>query len=442
MVNIYKAKAKATVQGKVLNLTIDSADYEIQGIARYQNKIAFVAGALPTEQVQARVTEDKAGYIKAVTVKVLQPAPERSAAVCQFASRCGGCQLQHLAVTTQQQLKQQGVDSLIRHQTGLNTLPWQPMLSAQPDGYRRRARIGLWFDKKQRQLTVGFRQSGDKQITAISACMVLSPVLAPVFAALNQAVVALDDPACVTHAEVLDADGQAFVVVRHVKALSLQQQQRFINAWPDAIWLGEAEPGQFSYWQQTLAKPQYKLAGQGLTLEFAPDDFIQVNQGVNQMMIDQALQWLQVNSDDVVLDLYAGMGNFTLPLAQRAKTVRAVEGVAKMVQQLTTNAELNGLSNVVAYQADLHLPWPKAPWHQRDYTKVVLDPARAGAVGAVEQVVQLKPAQILYVSCNAATFARDAKVLLGGGYYLEKLAGIDMFPYTSHLEVMALFSRQ
>lgn len=442
MVNIYKAKAKPSLQGKVLSLTIDSADYEIQGIARYQSKIAFVAGALPGEQVQARVTEDKAGFIKATTVKVLQAAPERSAAVCQFAASCGGCQLQHLTVAAQQQLKQQGIDKLIRHQTGIAALPWQPMLSAQHSGYRRRARIGLWFDKKQRTLTVGFRKSGDKQLTAISNCMVLSPVLAPVFEALQQAVSTLTDPGCVTHAEVLDADGTAFVIVRHVRALTEQEQQRFVSAWPAAVWLGEAEPGNFTYWQQGRNVPQYTLANQGLTLKFAPDDFIQVNQSVNQMMINQALDWLQLTPDDVVLDLYAGMGNFTLPLAQRAKTVRAVEGVAKMVQQLTTNADLNGLSNVAAYQADLHLAWPKAPWHQRDYTKVVLDPARAGAQGAAEQIVQLKPAQILYVSCNAATFARDAKVLLGGGYHLEKLAGIDMFPYTSHLEVMALFSRQ
>lgn len=442
MVNIYKAKAKPSLQGKVLNLTIDSADYEIQGIARYQNKIAFVAGALPGEQVQARVTEDKAGFLKAVTVKVLQAAPERIKAACQFAASCGGCQLQHLPVATQQQLKQQGIDKLIRHQTGIDTLPWQPMLCAQDTGYRRRARIGLWFDKKQRKLTVGFRKIADKQLTAITECRVLSPVLAPVFAALHQAVSALADPASVTHAEVVDADGTAFVIVRHVKALTEQEKQHFISAWPEAVWLGEAEPGDFSYWQHTAAVPQYKLASQGLTLEFSPDDFIQVNQSVNQMMINQALDWLQLTPTDVVLDLYAGMGNFSLPLAQRAKTVRAVEGVAKMVQQLATNAQLNGLSNVAAYQADLHLRWPKAAWQQRDYTKVVLDPARAGAQGAVEQIVQLKPAQILYVSCNAATFARDAKVLLSGGYHLEKLAGIDMFPYTSHLEVMALFSRQ
>ncbi|HBN90566.1 MAG TPA: 23S rRNA (uracil(1939)-C(5))-methyltransferase RlmD, partial [Rheinheimera sp.] len=179
----------------------------------------------------------------------------------------------------------------------------------------------------------------------------------------------------------------------------------------------------------------------GLRLQFSPDDFIQVNAGLNQQMVNQALDWLQVNADDTVLDLYAGIGNFTLALAQRAKTVRAVEGVAKMVQQLATNAKLNGLSNVEAYQADLHLSWPKASWNTPEYTKVLLDPARAGAAGATEQIIKLKPAQILYVSCNAATFARDAKILLQSGYRLHKISGVDMFTHTNHLELMALFSR-
>ena len=441
MVNIYKAKAKPSLQGKLLNLTIDSADYELQGIARYQDKIAFVSAALPGEQVQARVSEDKAGYIKAQTVKVITPAAERISAACRFAAECGGCQLQHVSVAVQQQLKQQGIDALIRHQTGLARLPWQALLSDDSSGYRRRARIGLWFDKKTRRLTVGFRRAGDKQISAVTDCMVLSPVLAPVFTVLNQVVPTLPEPAAVTHVEVLDADGKAFVIVRHVKELTAAQKQQFLAAWPEAVWLGEAQSGQFDYWQ-TPVLPAYSLVSQGLTLQFSPDDFIQVNATVNQQMVDQALAWLQPDKDDVVLDLYAGIGNFSLPLAQRAKTVRAVEGVAKMVQQLATNASLNGLSNVTAYQADLHLPWPKAAWHQRDYTKVVLDPARAGAQGAIAQVVALKPAQILYVSCNAATFARDSKLLLGAGYHLEKLSGIDMFPYTSHLEVMALFNRQ
>lgn len=440
MLNVYKAKPKASLLGKTFTFQIDSSDYEVHGIAKHQQKIAFVTAALPGETVQAKVLEDKAGFLKASTVKVLQACALRITPPCQFAVQCGGCQLQHISVTNQRELKQQGIDKLIRHQTGLTSLPWQPMLTANDSGYRRRARIGIWYDKKQRHLSVGFRQSNDKHIVALDNCMVLSPLLTPVFNVLNKVLPELKDPAAVTHAEVFAADDNAFVILRHVKALSVAEQQLFIDAWPEAVWLGEAQPDIFSYWQQPVV-PQYRLAEQQLDLQFAPDDFIQVNAVLNQQMVTQAVNWLKISAEDTVLDLYSGIGNFTLALAQRAKTVRAVEGVAKMVHQLATNATLNGLSNVEAYQADLHLAWPEAPWNQSGYNKVLLDPARAGAQGATEQIVKLKPAQILYVSCNAATFARDARVLLQSGYKLDKICGVDMFSHTSHLELMALFSR-
>ena len=441
MLNIYKAKPKASLVGKTLTFTIDSSDYEVQGIAKQQDKIVFVSNALPGEQVQAKVLEDKAGFIKASTVKLLNASPLRVTPPCRYASQCGGCQLQHLSEQDQRSLKQQGIDTLLRHQTGLATLPWQPMLTDDSESYRRRARIGIWYDKKQRRFDIGFRRQADKQIVAVEHCMVLSATLAPVFGVLNQVLPQLKDPTSVTHAEVLQAGSTAFVILRHIRPLSELEQQLFIAAWPEAVWVGEAEQGRFSYWQREVT-PEYTLAEQDLRLQFSPDDFIQVNAELNQQMVNQALDWLQVKADDVVLDLYAGIGNFTLALAQRAKTVRALEGVTKMVQQLATNAKLNGLSNVTASQADLHLPWPKAPWNQPVYNKVLLDPARAGAQGATEQLVKLKPAQILYVSCNAATFARDAKVLLQHGYQLDKIGGVDMFTYTSHLELMALFSKQ
>ncbi|MCS4305807.1 23S rRNA (uracil1939-C5)-methyltransferase [Rheinheimera pacifica] len=440
MLNVYKARPKASLLGKTFTFHIDDSDYEVHGISKHEQKIAFVSAALPGEKVQAKVLEDKAGFLKASTVKVLQASTLRITPPCQFAAQCGGCQLQHISAASQRELKQQGVDKLICHQTGLKSLPWQPMLTASDSGYRRRARIGIWYDKKLRRFSIGFRQNADKQIVAIDNCMVLSPLLVPVFKVLNKVLSQLKDPTAVTHAEVLEADGKAFVVLRHIKALTDIEQQLFVAAWPEAIWLGEAEPGIFSYWQQPVI-PQYQLTEQQLSLQFAPDDFIQVNAVLNQQMVTQAVNWLNISANDTVLDLYSGIGNFTLALAQRAKTVHAIEGVAKMVQQLATNAKLNGLSNVEAYQADLHLAWPKAQWNKPVYTKVLLDPARAGAQGATEQIAKLKPAQILYVSCNAATFARDARVLLQSGYKLDKIGGVDMFAHTSHLELMALFSR-
>lgn len=447
MVSIYKAKTKPSRIGNLLNLSIESTDYEVQGIAKVANKIAFVSGALAGEKVQAKVLEDKAGFIKASVTGIKQAAKERIAAPCRYAQQCGGCQLQYLAVSQQQQLKQQGVDALLKHQLGLTNLPWQAMLStsdaslAENTAYRRRARIGVWYDKKQRKFSIGFRQANAKHIVNVQHCLVLSPILAPIFSVLAAQLPLLSTNNAVTHVEVVDAAGQAYIIVRHVQPLTLQDKQRFIDAWPSAIWLGESEPGQFIPWQEEhqTYQPEYALAEQNLRLQFGLDDFIQVNAAVNQQMVNQALQWLAPTASDTILDLYAGIGNFSLALAQQAKAVHAVEGIDKMVQQLLHNAKVNQLANITASQADLHLAWPKASWNTAQYTKVLLDPARAGAYGAIEQVLKLKPNTILYVSCNAATFARDSKVLLAGGYRLDKISGIDMFPYTRHLELMALF---
>ncbi|OZB42921.1 MAG: 23S rRNA (uracil(1939)-C(5))-methyltransferase [Alishewanella sp. 34-51-39] len=442
MVSLYKAKAKPSRLGQQIKLQIDNLDYEANGISRYQQKIAFVSGALPGEQVLASVTEDKADYLKARTVKVLQQSAERVEPFCPSFTRCGGCQLQYLSAEQQRLYKQQGVQALLCHQLGLQTLPWQPMLSAADRHYRRKARIGLWYDKKQRQLTVGFRQGGSKQLAEVTHCDVLATPLQPIFATLKQVVPRLSRPESVTHAEVILADEQPVVVIRHVAALTAAEQQAFVSVWPDASWYGEAEPGKFTSWQYADQPLRYTLAEQGINLEFAADDFIQVNTDVNQLLVSQAVAWLAPTAEDTILDLYAGMGNFSLALAKSAKLVHGVEGLSKMVQQATENAQLNQLQNVHFWQADLHLPWGKTAWNQPIYQKVLLDPARAGAEGAVKQLLVLKPAQILYVSCNPATFARDAKVLLAAGYQLQKLAGVDMFPHTAHLELMALFSRQ
>lgn len=438
---LYKPKKKEQRTSQPLKLDIERVDYEANGIARYQQKIAFVSGALPGEQVVVRVIEDKAGFIKASTQQVLNASAMRVKPFCAHYLACGGCQLQHIAAADQAKLKQRGIDEILRHQTGLSSIPWQAGLSGQAQGYRRKARIGVWFDKKQRRVVVGFRQAASKALTSITNCAVLTPVLSPIFSVLKQVVATLPKPEIITHAEVIDADNQAYIVIRHTAPLSNAQQQAFISAWPQAIWLGEAAPGQFSYWQMTDKSPRYRLAEQQLELAFAPDDFIQVNADINQQMVNQALAWLNPTAEDTILDLYAGMGNFSLALAQRAKRVHGIEGLTKMVQQAAANASVNHLENVHFWQADLHLPWGKAEWHKPIYQKVVLDPARAGAEGAVQQIALLKPAQILYISCNPATFAKDCKVLLSAGYQLQKISGIDMFPHTSHLELMALFSR-
>ncbi len=437
MVSIYQTKKKTNLPQHA-SLAVQRWDHEAQGISSHQGKICFVEAALPGEQVQCRITEQKKDYSRAVVQKVLQPSPARVKPLCPSAAQCGGCQLQFVVPEAALQLKQQAIAGLLAHQLKVTVLPWQAPLSADSSGYRRKARIGVWYDKQNRQFQVGFRQAGGKEILDIPHCMVLSPVIAPVLSVLRTSLPQLQHGSAITHAEVLDADGQAFIVIRHIKPLADSDKALLKAAWPEAWWIGEPQSDEFVAWQADTPQPEYQLAS-GQRLQFDATDFIQVNARVNQAMVAQAIAWLMPEKSDQVLDLYCGIGNFSLAFAPLVAGVTGVEGVANMVQRASANAQLNGYSNCSFMQGDLHLPWQGQPWSRGKYHKVILDPARAGAAGAVDEIAKLKPAQILYVSCNAATFGRDARVLLANRYQISKIGVMDMFPYTSHLELMALF---
>ena len=179
----------------------------------------------------------------------------------------------------------------------------------------------------------------------------------------------------------------------------------------------------------------------GLRLTFSPRDFIQVNEGVNQKMVARALEWLDIQPGDRVLDLFCGMGNFTLPLATRAASVVGVEGVPALVEKGRENARRNGLQNVTFFHENLEEDVTKQQWAKNGFDKILLDPARAGAAGVMKHIIKLKPICIVYVSCNPATLARDSDALLNAGYQIQRLAMLDMFPHTGHLESMVLFER-
>lgn len=220
MVKIYQAAKGARdkpQQLKQIEVQIERLDHEAQGIGFEQKRIVFVSGALPGERVKVQLTEQKDKSAKGKVVKVLQASPLRQTPACKHFADCGGCQLQYLSAEHQLQLKQQGVDQLIRHQTGLTSLPWQTPLKSEGQGYRRKARIGVWFDKKTQQFTVGFRKANDKVITSVEHCLVLSPALARIFNVLQQQLPTLQQGAAITHVEALDADGQLYFIVRHIR---------------------------------------------------------------------------------------------------------------------------------------------------------------------------------------------------------------------------------
>lgn len=436
MVTIYQPKKK-TPALQHADLTVERWDHEAQGVTHLNGRICFIEAALPGEQVRVRLTEQKKDYQRAVVQKVLQPSAFRRAAPCPQAALCGGCQLQHVEPAAALTLKQQALDAMLQHQLKLPQLPWQAAIQSPETGYRRRARLGVWFDKKTRQFQVGFRKAASHEILDVPACAVLSPVLQAALPVLRQTLPLLSQGAAITHVELIDSGTRPYLIVRHTKALPAQDIALLVSAWPEAYWLGEPANGEYHPWQTPTPPLSYQVAD--LTLQFSPADFIQVNAAVNQAMVQQALAWLMPKKSEQVLDLYCGIGNFSLVLAATGATVTGVEGLSTMVQQAHQNAANNNLAHCSFVQGDLHLPWPKQPWAQQHYDKVLLDPARAGAEVCVGEIARRKPAQILYVSCNPTTFARDAKVLLAARYQLSKIGVMDMFPNTSHLELMALF---
>ncbi|MEE2000943.1 23S rRNA (uracil(1939)-C(5))-methyltransferase RlmD [Alkalimonas sp. MEB108] len=440
MAIIYQAK-KAVVVKPAQRLIINALDHLGQGMARLDGRIVFVPGALPGETVQVKLSSQKKNFSKAELQKVLEPSPDRQPAACPHYQQCGGCQLQHAKPEAQLRWKQQAVEQLLSHQLGLAQLPWEAAITGPEFGYRRKARLGVWYQQSKKVFQLGFRQQGDFRIQPLTKCQVLSPVLQPVFSVLLPVLKQLQQGRSITHLDLIDADGVAYVVVRHIAPLPASDKAQLCASWPQARWFGEAETGCFSAWQDSEPDLSYALTSQQLQLSFQPDDFIQVNAAVNQQMVATALDWLSIQPQDRVLDLYCGIGNFSLPLAQQAAEVVGVEGLAAMVERAATNAANNGLSNVQFERADLHLPWPDSGWSLQRFDKILLDPARAGASGAIEQLARLGAGKVLYVSCNPETLARDAGQLLQQGYRLTRLKAVEMFPQTRHLEVMALFEQ-
>jgi 23S rRNA (uracil1939-C5)-methyltransferase len=306
-------------------------------------------------------------------------------------------------------------------------------------GYRRRARVSLFVDKKTRQLHFGFRKKQSKQIAQVTDCPVLAPqlnVLLPeIYAELKQ----FKKPDQLGHVELVLGDNGPCITLRHMSNLTEPEVEALVR-------LAERHNATLYLMPQTdqldLISGEIPFYQEnGVKVPFTPNNFIQVNQAVNQKMVAQAIQWLDPQDSDRVLDLFCGLGNFSLPIAKLAKHVVGIEGVAEMVEKATNNASLNQINNAQFYHANLEQDFDGQVWAAEKFDKVLLDPARAGASGIIDQVSALGAQRVVYVSCNPATLARDSQSLIEQGYKLTKLGMLDMFPHTSHLESMALFEK-
>ncbi|MCC8380039.1 23S rRNA (uracil(1939)-C(5))-methyltransferase RlmD [Xenorhabdus sp. PB30.3] len=442
MVQFYSPNRRS-VNRSIISVTADNLDAQGQGIARHQGKTIFIPGLLPGEQAQVQLTEEKRQFAKAKVVKRLSDSPFRVNPRCPHFKMCGGCQQQHVAPELQAKTKASVLEHLIQRETGIS-ISAQPIIHSPEYGYRRRARLGLQYQARQGQLVMGFRQSQTNDLVDIGHCPVMHPELEKLLQPLSLCLNSLKVAKRLGHVELVLADNGPLVVLRHLAPIKHEDKEilrAFAKQNQVMIYLaGDETPLEPLSPEEEQSEPWYQV--DGLKLVFSPQDFIQVNDAVNQKMVAQALSWLDLQPEDRVLDLFCGMGNFTLPIAAKVQAVVGVEGVAALVASGQYNARLNGLSNVNFFHENLESDIHQQPWAAQGFNKVLLDPARAGAAGVMSHIVKLAPEKVVYVSCNPTTLARDSKVLLEAGYHLVSVRMLDMFPHTGHLESMALFSRE
>ncbi|MEB7925354.1 23S rRNA (uracil(1939)-C(5))-methyltransferase RlmD [Atlantibacter hermannii] len=431
MAQFYSAKRRVTTR-QIITVTVNDLDPFGQGVARHDGKALFISGLLPGECAEVTLTQDKRNFGHATVKKRLTDSPARVTPRCPHFGVCGGCQQQHASVALQQSSKAQSLARLMNH-------PVDNIIASPEWGYRRRARLSLNYLSRAQTLEMGFRKAASSDLVDIRQCPVMVPRLEALLPALRICLNGLQGVRRLGHVELVLADNGPLMVLRHTEPLSANDKQKleqFSHQHDVALFLA---PQSDALQHITGDEPYYH--SDGLRLTFSPRDFIQVNDAVNQQMVARALEWLDVQPTDRVLDLFCGMGNFTLPLARRAQSVVGVEGVPALVAKAQRNAESNGLKNVIFFHENLEEDVTRQPWAAQGFDKILLDPARAGAPGVMQHVVKLMPRRVVYVSCNPATLARDSEELLRAGYHIQQLAMLDMFPHTGHLESMVLFVR-
>jgi len=427
---------------------IHTLSHDGRGITTVNNKTTFVSGALPQEEVTYKITHRHSTYHQAEMVEVIQASPQRVTPICQHFGVCGGCSLQHMSTETQLQLKQQTLLSQLKHFGQVEPEDILPPLTAADSGYRRKARLGVKFVIKKNKLLIGFREKSSRYLADLQECKVLHAAVGQRLTVLSALIASLECYQDIPQIEVAMGDADIALVFRHMKSMTEADKEKLIQfgkTYSFHIYLQPNPPAKITkLWpQDTLDRLSYTLSAYQLTYLFHPLDFTQINLEMNRLMIQQALSLLDLKKEDHVLDLFCGIGNFTLPIAKYAHHVTGVEGEAEMIIRAHHNASYNHIHNVDFHTANLMEPLTNAAWIKRKYSTILLDPPRTGAKEILSHFPSLGAKKIVYVSCNPATLARDSGELVHQyGYDLKKVGVINMFPHTSHVEAMALFTKE
>jgi len=418
-----------------------------RGVVDTGGKAVFVDGALDRERVRYRRRRKRKKFDEAELIEVLEASPHRVEPVCSAFGRCGGCSLQHLDAAEQLQLKQKSLLDALSRIGGIEPRQIAEPLAGRHLAYRRRARMGARLVEKKGRVLVGFREKFKPYIADIERCQTLVEPLADLVDPLAELIAALDICRSVPQVELSFGDNFTSLVFRVLETPSeadVEGFRSFEQQHNAQVWLQTGGPQTLRLLDGSTEAPalNYRLDNFDLTLEYGPLDFVQVNQDMNRLMLDQAMEWLAPQSGERILDLFCGIGNFTLPVASSGAQVTGVELDDAMVAKARANAALNGVATADFHKADLAAPEEQQPWWKADYDAVLLDPPRAGALEALPLIARIGAGRILYVSCHPGSLARDAGILVQDfGYELQRAGAMDMFPQTGHVEAMALFTK-
>lgn len=436
-------KRKKPPQGE-FEATIDTLSHDGRGIAKLDGKVTFIDNALQGETVKFHYLKTNRQWDEGQATTILKASDDRSEPICPYYSQCGGCSLQHLSSQSQLQLKQNTLLEQLQHFAGTSPQSILPPVTGPTNGYRAKARLGVRYVNKKGPVLVGFREKFSNFITDMQHCPILTPEVDGAIGDLRDTISDLSIYNAIPQIEVASAQNTTALIIRHlqdlteadyVKLKSLAQRHHFTiylqPKGPDTI--HPLDPGQDPWLY-------YQLPAFNLTFYFKATDFTQVNTSMNQKLVSLAYHELQLEPNDHVLDLFCGLGNFSLPIAQTAQTVTGIEGNEAMVNRAYMNAHHNDLNNVTFLQSDLTEPLNQQSW-LHPYNKLLIDPPRSGAEAIVNNIDKLDVKRIVYVSCNPATLARDSYQLTQHGYQLLKAGVLDMFPHTSHVESIAVFEK-
>jgi len=432
-------------------LIVESVDYEGKGVARLDGKTVFIDGALGGEEVLVEITKRKPSFDKAKLLEIIKRSPDRIEPECPNFGICGGCSLQHISFDAQIQIKEQVLLDNLKHLGKVEAEGVLTPLAGKPWGYRHRARLSARYVAKKGGVLVGFREKASSYVADMQECKILPAFVSGLIPELRELIVNLSIRDRIPQVEVAVGDHLVVLVFRNMLELNDEDgvlMKEFVDKHKSEanqiqVWLQPKGPDScYPFYPHEAPKLSYSLQYFNIEMPYYPTEFTQVNPFINEQMVKQAMELLDPSPDDVIADFFCGIGNFTLPIARSAKQVIGIEGAEALVKRAKQNADFNGLGHKVAYQV-CNLFTIDESWLKElgIFDKWLIDPPRDGAVELVKAITpETAPRKIVYVSCNPATLARDAGILVQvHGYRLVRAGIMNMFPHTSHVESIAVF---